>query len=347
MTKILHTSDNHIDFYATCLDSSRYENGENVIYKKRLEITKQIIECGVKLNVDAFVFAGDFHNKLKPPPQEYTDVNELFDTIPSEIPVYIIHGNHDEPTLRGAALGPLVNRRPNIHVALKHEVVYWKGIHYILAPWGTPYSVVAKTCNLIKDTKVLIYHVGVKFGNLHWAEIEGEEGTVTVEQLQNLDSYTMLGHYHGQVEVAPNIYYCGSPEVFNFGEQDQKKGYLIWTIGQRSANVKSYEVDYTPFVTIKAQDFIEQDFSHEDAYVRIKGEVTELERTQVLEKLRKFNCLGYKLDLQNVMKSRKVFSLQGRSNIEILKNYLESKKTTSIDDLLSVDQEIEKDVRPS
>jgi hypothetical protein len=39
----------------------------------------------------------------------------------------------------------------------------------------------------------------------------------------------LLGHIHRQQQVAPNAWYAGAPEYIDFGEQEHRKGFLLWT----------------------------------------------------------------------------------------------------------------------
>ena len=135
--KILHTADNHHDFFATRLGSMQIVDGKNAIYEERVNRTKQIVQVGMKEKVDFFVFAGDFFNKTKPPPQEYSDAIDIFDSIAEKKPVIIIAGNHDETTAKGCPLSVIEGRNKNIHVSWFIDSFELNGVEFVLAPWGT------------------------------------------------------------------------------------------------------------------------------------------------------------------------------------------------------------------
>lgn len=344
--KLIHSSDHHHDFYATRLGNMRIENGRNTIYTERLERTKQIILNSLKEDGNLFIFSGDFHNKLRPPPQEYNDVFELFDLIPPDKGVFIIPGNHDEPTDRGCPLQALKGRKKNVLVALKCTTVEYRKVQFVLAPWRTPFETIKEAVSLCtKDTPiVLVAHVAVIAQGLNWGETEGEVGTVTIEELQSLGcSRILLGHYHGQVELAKNIWYAGSPEIYNFGEEDQVKGYLVWDTDKDE--VQHRDTVYPAFRTYTVDDFLGLVENKVDAYIRIKGETTEEQKVAVLSKLKDFECLGYKLDLASAMKARKLYFLKGKSNVEILTNYFKGKEVENIEELVKLDQKIESEAR--
>ncbi len=343
--KILQVSDVHLDFYAKRLGSLHIVNGENIVYKERVDRLRAIIQIGLEQKVDAFALTGDIHNKSRPTPQEYYDFYQLLDLIPPEISIFVIPGNHDESTDRGCPLQPLVGRRANITVVLEPTFYNFKGIGLILAPWNTPFEKISKMVSgldaLHVQKKMLLYHVGVLTKGFNWGEISGESGQVDLEDLEklNLDAI-MLGHYHGQVELSKNIWYAGSPECFNFGEERHEKGFLIWNI-DKEVTVTPFKTDYPRFYTFDAKEFLALVTPKIDGYVRVTGEVSEEERAQVISKLRDFECLDSKLDLTSQMKTRKLFSLKGKSNIEILQNYLEGKGVENIEKLIDIDQSIE------
>ena len=346
--KILQVSDIHLDFYAKRLGSLHIVNGKNIVYEERVERLSSIIQAGIDQKVDAFALTGDIHNKSRPTPQEYFDFYGILDSIPPEIIVFVIPGNHDENTDRGCPLMPLLYRRKNIVVALKPILYNFKGVGIIMAPWNTPFDEVKRMVSTsAHEQNILMYHVGVLTKGFNWGEIDGEPGTIPLEDLEELGANgVMLGHYHGQVELSHNIWYAGSPECFNFGEERHEKGYLIWeideTVERRSGvKVTPVKTDYPRFYTFDAKEFLALVTPKIDGFVRVNGDVTEEERAAVIAKLRDFKCLDSKLDLTSKMKSRKLFTLKGKSNIEILQNYLEGMGVENTEKLIEVDQDIE------
>ncbi len=353
MIKILHTADNHHNFFATRLGSMRIVNGKNEIYEERVKRTKNIVQVGFEEGVDYFVFAGDFFDKTKPPPQEYADALAIFDEIADrKKPVIIIAGNHDEATAKGCPLSVLKGRHRNIHVAWHLENLELPGVQFILAPWGTPMDQIKVRVDACKSNvaKVLIYHVGVRMQELHWAEVEGENGTVDFKEIDDLGcDAVLMGHYHGQTMFKstghPITCYAGSPETYNFGEEDQKKGFLIWTVdekAQKFSTFKDMTVPYPKFKTFTIEEFLTYEKSGFDGYIRVMGDATPEEVKAVFDKVKKFDCMGFRPALKNKMRLQKVHALKGKSNHEILKSYLRGKKVEGIDSLLELDRKLEK-----
>lgn len=352
--KILHTADNHHDFFATRLGSMQIVDGKNAIYEERVARTENIVSVGMKEKVDFFVFAGDFFNKIKPPPQEYADAMRIFDWVAEKKPVIIIAGNHDELTAKGCPLSVIEGRNKNIHVAWTIDSFELDGVEFVLAPWGTDMDAIKGRRDVCKSyrPKVLIYHVGVRMEGLHWAEVEGENGTVDFEQIEQLGfDAVLMGHYHGQTAFKnighPVTCYAGSPEMYNFGEEKQKKGFLIWTIddnAKKFSTFESREVPYPSFKTYSIEEFLDPKETFFDGFVRVLGEASQEEIKAVFDKGKDFECRGFRPSLKNKMKIEKVFTVKGQSNKDILRNYLKGKKVDGIDNLMKIDISIEEEI---
>jgi DNA repair exonuclease SbcCD nuclease subunit len=340
--RILHSSDNHVDFYAKKLGSIRYDKGVNAYHQERINLTRSIVEDGINRKVDIIIFAGDFHNKTKPPPQELADTYKIFDSIPSNIHVIIISGNHDEPTYRGSPLQPLLNRRENIHAFVSSGVININGLDFIAAPWNTPLSEMQAIRNTFPSSvkPVLIHHTGVIKEDLNWGEVAGEVGTIQVKQLQDLNcSAVLLGHYHGQLFFDTSIAYCGSPEYFRFDEEHQTKGYLIWTIAN-PLEVERVITRSTCFKNYDIEGFLNAKDIDPNTYIKVKGIGSEAERKEVLHKLQTIKTPGYKINIQDPIQYKRVITLETINTNTIFLDYLKNKDITPIDELVKLDQEI-------
>lgn len=342
--RILQASDLHIDFYAKKLSKVKIENGKNVFYQQRLQRLSTIIDIGLDHKVDAFLFSGDFFNRVKPVPQEYIDVFDILNKIPPNIPIFAISGNHDELTSRGSALDPFKGRRKNYYIVtnpLEASVVSFKGFNIALCPWNTPNSFIYR---LLDETPshLTVLHLGILAKGLHWGEIEGESGIITLDELRQLNTLGIaIGHYHGQTDFDHDIWYCGSPECFNFGEQEQTKGILLWDIND-TITTTPIPLDYAKFYTYDIDSFLNTDEKGMEAYVRVKGIVSNKDRLKILEKAKSFDCFDIKLDLVSEMKTKNVKHIKGTTTSEILQDYLKSKEIPNeeIAELLKLDQEI-------
>lgn len=336
--KILQVSDIHIDLNTTRLGRLKIDKGVNQIHVERLRRLQILINLGINQRVDAIVLSGDVHDKTKPPPQEYFDLFQILDKIPEHIPTYILVGNHDEVTSKGFALSTLYDRRSHIKVFPADDLIEHQGMYFILASWNTSYNTIEQHVNSIANKsgpKILVGHAAITgLDNVNWGEVEGEKGTLTVTQLMNLNlSACMFGHYHGQTRLARGIWYCGSPECFNFGEREQVKGALLWEFD----NNKLLEVDhiatkYPKYFSYTVQEFLNQVYAlPEEGYLRITGEASETEKIAVMSKLNNFECIDYKLTFKSSIQKQKVIPISGKNNLSILQSYLIHK---NIDDVL-------------
>lgn len=340
--RILHTSDWHININATRMGKP---STSAVTRSQRLIALRYVIQYGIDNGATVFVIAGDVFDKAQPWGQDYADLISILDMIPDTSIILMIFGNHDEFTTKGAGLQAIKERRNNIFIALELETFSHKGYNFILAPWGSKLDDIR---NIIDGTKypcILVLHGGVKDENHHWVEVEGEEGNYHLDDLKGLGcKAVMLGHYHNQAELAPGIWYAGSPDnVHGFSEENDIKGALLWNIGEKVTQIST-----TPLIpnyhTFTPEEFLGDDGTnnHFTGYIRIKGEVDDKERLQILKKLSDYKCLDYKVDLTNKTKKVRVFELKGNTDQEILENYFAQKGIKDTKELLKLDKELSK-----
>lgn len=338
--KIGHVSDVHLNISATILGKQKWDNGINTVYENRRALFQFIIEEFIQAKVDYIVISGDLFDRARPYPQEYCDLVKILLSIPKAINILIINGNHDEVTQKGCIIDMLSGIANNIYVETTCKISH--GLPFVMAPWSSSIDQIKVCRDNFKDaTPILIYHAGVWSKDAHWVELDGETGNVSLEQLESLDCKAiLLGHHHGQVQLNHNTWYAGSPEVFTFGEENDNKGFLIWDIDKEVTTYNYSTKELRPiWKTFKPIEFLENGDEF-DGYVRIKGEVDEKERLQIIKKCNSFKCLDYKLDLESKVKHNKVFKLQGTNDQDILKNYLISKDIKNWKELLKLDKEL-------
>jgi len=205
------------------------------------------------------------------------------------------------------------------------------------APWGVP----------IKEKlegKILVLHAGVRTNDYSWVETEGEIGNYTLNELESLGCKAiMLGHHHNQCSLTRNIWYAGSPEVFNFGEENDSKGFLLWDIYDSNVEIHGISTEglYPKYKTFTPEKFLQYKDKGIDAFIRIKGEVNESDKQDIIKKVKEFDCLDYQLDLSIQHKNKRVLNLKGTSEEEILRNYLKAKNVENIPSLLKTHHEFD------
>jgi len=344
--KLLSTSDWHININAARMGKPTTAAQTR---EKRLAILRYVIQQGIDNDVDVYYIAGDTFDKSQPYPQDYADLIDILNMIPKTKTIFIINGNHDEWTAKGVGLQVIEKYRDNIIIIVetsqfsrKDETTDEFEYNVILAPWGSKLETIKKLTESAPNLQpILIFHAGVKDEKHHWVELEGEEGNYHLDDLKALKCKAIiLGHYHNQQELAPGIWYNGSPDnVHGFSEENDTKGALIWDIGEKvtvtpiSTNhlVDKYKT-FTPEQFMEVEEF--------DGYVRVKGEVDEKERLLIIKKLIDFKCLDYSVDLKNKTRNNRVFQLEGQTDQEILGNYLKQKDIKNIKEILKLDKEL-------
>lgn len=338
--KIFHISDIHLNANATILGKLKIENGINSTYANRLIVLQWLINKAENEKADLIIISGDIFDKSKPFPSEYCDLIRILAPVTNK--VHVIHGNHDEFVNGGCS-----------HELLRNVGIwcYFKPFPtdisdlgpFIFARWGTTLKELEQSVDDCADAPILVSHCGIWSNNNKWVELDGESGNFSLEDIQKLGCCAvLLGHHHNQTELAKNIWYAGSPEIFYFGEENDQKGALIWTInGPTDVTVERVSTNHLlpPWKTFKPDEFLE--YGNEfDGYVRVKGEVDEKERLLIIKKLQEFKCIDYKIELQNRVKKNRVFQLKGKSDAEILQNYLKSKDIKNVKELVKLDKEM-------
>ena len=328
--KIAQISDIHININATELGKYKLDkNGENLIYKRKLFILNWCVEQAINNKVDEILLTGDIFDKSKPFPREYMDLEATINKVKSK--VKILYGNHDEMTNKGCGLEPLQSM--GYKVALDYDT--WDGFIY-LCPWGK------LDLTKVKSGIVLALHAGVKTSDYDWVEVEGETGNVRLEDLVGLNCRAiMLGHHHNQTELAPKIWYAGSVACETFGEENDSKGMLIWDITNEETKVTQISTShlFPEYKTFTPEEFLVIDQAP-NTLMRVKGEVTEKERLDIIKKLKDFDCLDFKLDLNIKYKNKKIEKLSGTNDSDILRNYLTSKQVENVEEIIRLDKEL-------
>lgn len=335
--KIAHISDIHINVNASRLGKLKFDNkGRNPVYINRLAILDDCILTALAKGCEAIILTGDIFDKDKPFPQDYQDLYNILNPIKDKI--YMLFGNHDEMTSKGSGLGPI--RDMGFNVSLKPEIVYLNGVSVVMAPWGTTLDQIAELGS--QDNDLLAYHAGVKSKEYQWVEVDGETGNVHIEDLMKLGfKGVLLGHHHGQCNLVDNIWYAGSPECYNFGEEKDKKGFLIWDVSCETIKIEQINTNhlFPEYKTFTPIEFLSLEDKGINAYVRIKGEVSEEDRIEIIKKMKEFECLDYTYELISKTKSKRVARIKGTSEDDILTNYFKENNIENIKELLELHHE--------
>ncbi len=252
--KFIHTSDWHIgrQFHnMSLLDDQRH-------------VLEQVIEHIKNQSVDAVIIAGDIYDRSVPPAAAVSLLDEVLNTICSDlgVPVILIPGNHDgAERLR---FGSNQLSQAGLHIIgdlnqITQPVILNKNgydVSFYGIPYNDPESVrnhfsvdvsshdeahqfLVEQINAVKtDTtiNVLISHCFIDGAEASESERPlsiGGADRVSVESFKAFD-YVALGHLHNpQYKGTEHIRYSGSILKYSFSEQRQQKGVTLVELNDR------------------------------------------------------------------------------------------------------------------
>ena len=252
--KFIHTSDWHIgrQFHnVSLLDDQRH-------------VLEQVIEHIKNQSVDAVIIAGDIYDRSVPPAAAVSLLDEVLNTICSDlgVPVILIPGNHDgAERLR---FGSNQLSQAGLHIIgdlnqITQPVILNKNgceVSFYGIPYNDPESVrnhfsvdvsshdeahqfLVEQINAVKtDTaiNVLISHCFIDGAEASESERPlsiGGADRVSVEPFKAFN-YVALGHLHNpQHKGAEHIRYSGSILKYSFSEQRQQKGVTLVEMNEK------------------------------------------------------------------------------------------------------------------
>jgi DNA repair exonuclease SbcCD nuclease subunit len=264
MRRVLQVADLHLGllrYGQTAADQERFLNA--------------IVATRDEVDADVVVIAGDVFHTRRPAAPEILSFIRLLKRLTQNAQVLITAGNHDgpgeveevlqKPTGWMAEIGmPGVWAAPGAGVHLIRDVLFYvlpyihrrsrfaEHLEPVIAAWPKENP----TSRGIPA--VFVGHLSVAGSRLSAESVMQIGWDVTVPSSVFTD-YTaaMLGHIHHQQNFNDHVWYCGSPERFDFGEEDQTKGGLVWTFdGDRLVTVEHVDFGARSMLTreITAED---------------------------------------------------------------------------------------------
>ena len=239
MMKLIHIADSHLgrmQFSKLTDDGSNLR--ETLIYDNFLKS----IECIIDKSPDVVLHAGDLFDSVKPKTKALLvamQALELFEE--ANIPFIAIAGNHSmqKNTYTSSIFEVLHKAHPEAHFAYSFKYEYVKigdALFHLIpnmlhaedykkaAMDASAYNRENQYCN--KCNHILVTHgLASTISDKRLSTVAEFELTPNV-LLESYD-YIALGHYHGQMQVAPNAYYSGSQEYLTYGEITDIKGGLV------------------------------------------------------------------------------------------------------------------------
>ncbi len=141
---------------------------------------------------------------------------------------------------------------------------------------------------------ILLAHADVAGRKLSWGEKQHQQGIKlsVADLLSSGADAVMLGHIHQLQSLDPRVWYAGSIARSNWGEADDDKGYLLWTMGAKGElpQVEVRNIPTRPMVTVSCS-WSEQDgwrtekpaVIADDAEVRVRISVPEARMAEAVQ----------------------------------------------------------------
>ena len=287
--RVLHFSDAHVgvETYghfdpATGLNSRLLDFGQTL---------DAIVREAALRDVDLVLFTGDAYRTRDPSPTQQrefaTRIRRLAET---GTPVFLLVGNHDRPNTFGRAHSVDIFNTlgvPNVYIGatpattvvntrkgpVQITALPWLPRSFVvsrddargLTPEQTRDALRTKILAFIRDEAsridpavpgVLAAHVaveGVEYGS-GFGVAGGEELLIPRAELANPAwDYVALGHIHQQQEVSksPPARYAGSLERVDFGEEGDKKGYVLVDLATTNTSAEFRELETRQFLTVR------------------------------------------------------------------------------------------------
>jgi len=259
--RIAAFADCHIGNYGTKLDP---ETGLNARLIDCVNSLRFVCEDAKARGAEVILFAGDMFRSptAKPTP---TELVLAADGLVGDLPVIGIDGNHDVPRSIGevTALAPLPSNgwsertRPEIEIVESEE---WR-LQLAYLPWPNRSALAAAVPDYHKVSpqdadrlvaahlqsilrglaaqlnpsmpSILLAHISIDSAEVGAERqiMAGRDITIPLSAIPEEFGFAVLGHVHKPQDFArqgrPNVFYCGSTERVDFGEETEEKSYVL------------------------------------------------------------------------------------------------------------------------
>lgn len=268
------TSDLHlrsIDKYGKLLPS-----GINSRLQDRLDNIKKSVDYALDQEVDFWICLGDVFDKINP--AEFLRdkfIGLMGPLIKTGIPIIILIGNHDtdykvHSFMTESKLLDTLNSEA-LNIISESTLMKLKGVECLFLPFDTDEAI---TEELLKyKNKIVFGHMGI-----NGAMVSGTEYILSIGIKQTLfqpHRFAFLGHYH-KGQVAKKWMYIGSIAKVDFGERNDKKGFIYLEASDTSIRHKFIDVNDRVFFQHTVHQAEDQDFDILRTWKNLKGKVIKL-----------------------------------------------------------------------
>lgn len=192
---------------------------------------KKIIDTALKKEVDFVIFAGDLYDDENRSLRAQVRFRKEMDRLAERnIPVFIVHGNHDH--LGGT--WPHLQMPENVHIFAEDvEVKIFQKNATTVHLYGFSYTkrhVLERKIGQYEKAEGADFHIGILHGNMEGSSEHGNYAPFHLKELlEKQFDYWALGHIHKQsvLSESPPVVYPGSIQGLNKKEKGIKGCYLV------------------------------------------------------------------------------------------------------------------------
>jgi exonuclease SbcD len=254
-------ADCHIGAYGSKIDAETALNARLIDCVNSLRF---VVDDAKRRGAELLLFAGDMFRSptAKPTPTELVFAARA---MRGPLPIIAIDGNHDVPRSIGevTALAPLGNSAWLEMVAPHFEVrrVGEQDIQLAYLPWPNRSALAATLPDYQRLSpadadrliaahlesilrglaaqvdpsmpSILLAHISIDSAEVGAERqiMAGKDITIPLSAIPQEFTFAVLGHVHKPQDFAaqgrPNVFYCGSTERINFGEEGEDKSYVL------------------------------------------------------------------------------------------------------------------------
>ncbi|HOT06037.1 MAG: DNA double-strand break repair protein Mre11 [Methanosaeta sp. PtaB.Bin039] len=273
--RIAHLADTHLGYQAF----SRVDRqGRNVMEEMVYQGFRMAVDKILELNPDLVIHAGDVFHHVRPRIRPLYEFKQALDRLTDAgIPVVMISGNHDAP--KGyASISPfyIYEGQPEVYIAHEYRYKFFDldefRIHCI--PFCLTADQYPRELDRLERTgsDLLVMHGLVESLRAKRLRTVGEHEIGDCLLKSDLD-YIALGHYHNQVQIAGNAWYSGSLDYLNFGEANDRKGFLLVDLGRMSVE----RIEVRPGYMVDCQPISCSGLSSAEVMEEIEGLAGEID----------------------------------------------------------------------
>lgn len=218
---------------------------------------------------DAVVIAGDVFHTRRPGSAAIHSFARFANEVTRHADLIVTPGNHDGPgevddVLLKPAGWMAEMRLRRVHAIPGRTALSVLGMTFLVLPYIHRRGVLAPRAEAVvrelraasaDGPRVLVAHQTVAGARLS-ADILmriGWDLTLDLEAVADFDA-AMLGHIHHQQSLAPHVWYAGSPDRFDFGDEQQEKGFLLWEFDGPDVRVSPVSSGARQMVTLRGTE---------------------------------------------------------------------------------------------